>query len=136
MLYHYSYVFPKQAEQKVGYYSTVEWTTAFRENARWYQESYLNLKRPMFLGERGWPELQWLEQFNGRHPKAIQNLINDLASGQLKEELRATQDIRRILGSPVYKVQRSLASLGLAVYWPIRSLWKRMRATIFGRAGA
>ncbi len=132
VMYHYSYVFPKQAEQKVGYYSSVDWTTAFRENQRWYQESYLNLRRPMFLGEKGWPHLQWLEPFKGRQPRTIRELIADLAAGRAPERLRQPDDIRRLLDSPLYAIQRFLARGGLAIYWPFRSLWKKIRASLFG----
>lgn len=136
VMYHYSYVFPKQAEQKVGYYSSVDWTTAFRGNQRWYQESYLNLRQPMFLGEKGRPHLQWLERFNGNHPKAIQELLSDLANNQVTERIRPTNDIRRLLLSPAYKAQRLLARAWLGIYWPFRSLWKRLRARIFGGGGS
>jgi hypothetical protein len=132
VMYHYSYVFPKQAEQKVGYYSSVEWTTAFRENERWYQDSYLKLKRPMFLGEKGWPQLQWLERFRGSHPKVIQELQKAIASGVVREESRQGEDIRRLLASPFYGAQRLLARIGLAIYWPFRTLWKAARNRVLG----
>lgn len=131
-LYHYSYVFPKQAQQKVGYYSNVEWTESFRQNQRWYEESFQLLRKPMFLGEKGWPNLQWLESYEGSHPEAIASLRKDIASAKIAERLRPTEDIEKLLRSPVYSTQRWLARLLLAVYWPLRSIWKAVRRRFVG----
>jgi len=125
-MYHYSYVFPKQSRQKVGYYSNVDWTDAFRDNSRWLDESYVQLKHPMFLGDRG-PELQWLERFEGEHPETIQRLRRDLGSAKVNEPLRWTEDIERLLASPVYYFERMMARVFLAIFWPLRTLWKKLR---------
>ena len=129
-LYHYSYVFPRQAKQKVTYYSNVDWTNAFRQNANWMRDEYLNLMHPMFLSERGWPALQWLERFSGKHPSAIDQIRMNIDSGQIKEPVRPTQDIERLLNSPVYSLEKSLARLFLFVYWPLRVIWKQIRSRI------
>lgn len=131
-LFHYSYVLPKQAQQKVGYYSNVEWTSSFRDNERWFAESYLQLKRPLFLGEKGWPNLQWLERYKGKHPETIEVLRRDIASGKVKETLRATKDIDRLLRSSLYTLQRITARLLLAIYWPLRAAWKTIRRGLLG----
>lgn len=130
-MYHYSYVFPKQTLQKVGYYTNVGWTDMFRKNAGWLQESYFGLKRPMFLGDRKHSALQWLERFKGTHPDAIGELQADLAAGHISEALRPTDDIERLLSSRLYAVERALARAFLAVFWPLRTFWKRIRAVIF-----
>lgn len=119
-LFHYSYVFPKQARQKVGYYSNVSWTEAFRQNQSWLETSYYGLKRPFFLSEKGWPILQWLEKFSGKHPKVIEDLQLDLAKGTLKEDLRATKDIDRLLNSPVYRWATRILHFALPTYWYLR----------------
>lgn len=131
-LYHYSYVLPKQAQQKVGYYSNVEWTSSFRDNKRWFNESFLQLRRPLFLGEKGWPNLQWLERYQGKHPEAILALKSDLAGGKIKETLRPTTDINKLLSSPLYSLQRVAARLLLALYWPLRTMWKAVRRIFVG----
>lgn len=128
VLFHYSYVFPRQARQKVEYYSNVEWTAAFRENQRWFDESYIALRRPMFLGERG--GLQWLEKYEGEHPDVVNALRNDIRSGIVTEPLRSTQDIDELLHSPGYAFRRSVARIFLAVYWPIRIVWKAIRSML------
>lgn len=127
-MYHYSYVFPKQAEQKVGYYSNVTWSAAFEKNKEWYEAQFLGLKSPMHIGELG--GLQWLEPFEGKHPAAIQALIEDLRLGRVQIEQRPVADIDRLLASPWYRVQKRLARLFLQVYWPIRVAWKSVRAKL------
>jgi hypothetical protein len=133
LIYHYSYVFPRQASQKVGYYSNVEWTVAFRNNQSWLEQSYYGLRRPMFLSEKGWPHLQWLERFNHEHPEQIEKLRRDLAEGRASEPLRPTGDIERLLRSPIYALERVLARVWLAVFWPLRTAWKMIRAAVFCR---
>jgi hypothetical protein len=131
-LFHYSYVLPKQAHQKVGYYSNVEWTSSFRDNERWFAESYMLLKRPLFLGEKGWPNLQWLEGYKGKHPEAIEALRKDLKAGKIREILRPTKDISQLLSSSFYSLQRITARLLLAIYWPLRTAWKAIRRGLLG----
>lgn len=129
-LYHYSYVFPKQALQKVGYYSHVEWTDAFRHNEIWFRDQYQNLQSPLHLGER--PGLQWLERFRGSHPEAIERLRTDIDNGIISEKLRPSHDIDRLLDSPLYMVQKLAARLFLFIFWPLRRMWKRLRGWLVG----
>lgn len=133
LMYHYSYVFPKQAQQKVEYYSNVSWSEAFRKNKQWYEQQYLKLKNPMQLGELG--GLQWLERFNGPHPVAILQLREDLLTGKVSEPQRGVQDIVTLLDSPWYWVQTQMARLFLWLYWPARGAWKSMRSFVFKTLG-
>lgn len=135
-LNHYAYVLPKQAEQKAGYYANVSWSEAFRDNQRWYEESYKGLNNPLFLGQRGRWELQWLEPYKGAHPSQIEKLRADLESGKIKERTRATEDIEALLKSPLYQLLRAKASLWLLVFWPLRNVWKRkLRPLLFTSKG-
>ncbi len=119
-LYHYSYVFPKQAIQKVGYYSNVSWTEAFRQNQSWLETSYYGLKRPFFLGEKGWPIFQWLERFSGKHPKVIEDLQAELAKGTVNENLRSQNDIDNLLNSPIYALATRILHFIMPTYWYLR----------------
>jgi hypothetical protein len=123
-LFHYSYVFPKQAQQKVGYYSHVSWTEAFRGNQRWLDESFLGLEDPFFLGEKGKPILQWLERYRETHPEAIQELRANIDSGIVQEKLRPTTDIEKLLNSPAYWLATSLLHMIMPSFWKIRT-WLR-----------
>jgi hypothetical protein len=126
-MYHYSYVFPKQARQKVGYYSNVTWTQSFRDNETWFSESYQALQRPLFLGERGFPILQWLERYPGPHPEAIQRLRADLESGKLTEPQRPAADIERLLASPLYLLATRILRIIMPPYWAVRRWWRLRR---------
>ncbi len=128
-MYHYSYVFPKQAKQKVDYYSNVSWTDAFQGNQRWMEESYLKLKTPLFLGEKGAPIFQWLERYRGSHPEAIVQLRKDLKHGILKEPLRQTFDIEKLLNSPMYWLATRILHTVLPPYWRLRRWLKALSTT-------
>lgn len=119
-LFHYSYVLPKQAEQKVGYYAKVLWTEAFRANQDWYERCYLELKDPFFLGEHGRLIFQWLEPYKGPHPEQIQRLRADLEAGMHDVEIRRTEDIKRLLASPAYRIGTGLLRILMPVYWRLR----------------
>lgn len=124
-MYHYSYILPKQAEQKVGYYSNVSWTEAYRQNQRWLEESFWKLKQPLFLGERGFPIFQWLERYQGRHPSAIRQLRADIERGICQEPLRPTADLERLLRTPWYWLATRLLRLLMPPYWRIRRALRR-----------
>jgi len=126
-MYHYSYVLPKQAVQKVGYYANVDWTEVFRDAANWEAQSYQKLAHPFFVGERGFPMFQWLEAFQGTHPKIIQKLIHDLNEGTLVEEQRDQADIERLLGSIWYRIATRMLRWILTPYWRLRSWLKGRR---------
>jgi hypothetical protein len=119
-LFHYSYVFPKQALQKVGYYSNVAWTDAFRKNRMWFEESYMALEKPLFLGERGKWIFQWLERFRGKHPSIIEQLRDDIREGRVKEPLRQTEDLENLLKSPIYWLITRMLRVVMPVYWRLR----------------
>jgi hypothetical protein len=132
-LYHYSYVLPKQAQQKVGYYANVTWTDAFKENERWYQESYLELKHPFFVGEKGRKVPQWLQRYRGEHPTQIRLLQQDLRDGKLNAELRPVGDIDKLLDSPLYRLGCWLFQAYTFLFWHTRQLLKPLTSSV--RAG-
>jgi predicted O-methyltransferase YrrM len=119
-LYHYSYVFPTQAQEKVKYYSHVAWTDHFRDMERWYQDSYVDLARPFHVGE-GLNYLTWLERHRGPEPRVISRLRADLRSGALRAESRPTGDIEALLSSPSYELRKQLVSAYARLRW---KLWR------------
>jgi hypothetical protein len=124
-MYHYAYTLPKQARQKVNYYATVDWTEAFRENQRWYDQSYLALRNPLFLGERGFPILQWLERFTGDHPPQVETLQQQLTSGELPYKVRSNEDIERLLKTSWYWFLTRLLRMLMPIYWRIMAVFRR-----------
>ena len=126
IMHHYSYVLPKQAAQKVGYYSHVDWTDAFRKSAQWEQQSYLKLKNPFFLGEQGYPILQWLEKFSGNHPESILDLRHQLEHEDRGKELRSNEDIEALLHSFWYPLSTKILRFVMTPYWAMRK-WIKSR---------
>ena len=116
-MYHYSYVLPKQAKQKVGYYANATWSDVFRDNERWLKESYYLLKDPYYIGETGRQMPQWLERYRGPHPYQIMELQKDLLDGQIKEEVRPTEDIDKLLDSKVYFLGKLIFGAILFIRW-------------------
>jgi hypothetical protein len=66
----------------------------------------LNLKNP-YRVHNVYEYQSWLERFDGKHPPQIQALMNDIKSGVVKTEVRKTDDIEKLLRSPVYKIGRA-----------------------------
>ena len=126
-LYHYSYVLPKQARQKVGYYANVTWSDVFRDNERWLKESYFGLRDPYFIGEGGRLMPQWLERYRGPHPARIVKMRQDLSTGRLKEPLRPTEDIEKLLSSPRYTLGRWILRVYLFFFWNATRPARRLR---------
>lgn len=96
-LYHYSYVFPEQVRQKMGYYLKMGWRGV--EDEGWVEHYWSQLGDPL----RVHPDQRlatWLVPFEGEHPRTIQRLREDLATGRLRVEQRPTEDIQRYLASP------------------------------------
>ncbi|MDY6836615.1 MAG: methyltransferase domain-containing protein [Thermodesulfobacteriota bacterium] len=126
-LYHYSYVLPKQARQKVGYYTHVTWSDHYRDNERWLKEGYYGLTDPYFIGEGGRRMPQWLERYRGPHPAEIVKMREDLHTGQAKEPLRPLEDIEKLLSSPRYALGRWVLRAYLFVLWNARQVARRLR---------
>lgn len=104
-LYHYSLVFPKQVREKCSYYQQADW--AQRTAAEhWVQETFLHLRQP-FRVHNVYDYPSWLERFHGTHPPQIAALRRDIASGQIDVEMRSTEDVERLLRSPIYAMGRA-----------------------------
>lgn len=101
-MYHYSFVFPKQIDEKVEYYRHVDWSKL--EHTKWWaEEVYYKFSHPfkIFIIDE-FPG--WICRFKGKHPKAIAEMINDLNEGRYKIVLRQTDDIEKLLNTWWYGV--------------------------------
>lgn len=121
-MYHYSYVLPKQAREKVAYYANCQWTNEFRNIDQWFSERYMRLGEPFHVGE-GCEYFTWLERYNGPHAVQIQTMRRDIECGLLKVELRRTDDIERLLARPSFMLGRWFVRTRLRVE---EELWPRM----------
>ena len=129
-MHHYSCVFPKQAQQKVGYYAHVSWSDSFRHIERWLSESYYELKNPYFIGDVDGFIPQWLERYENQHPAQIVKIRQDLEAGTLKEPLRPVDDIERLLNSRFYRIGRWGLKVSLFILWNVSRLFAFFRSRI------
>jgi hypothetical protein len=113
-MYHYSLVFPKQVTEKSSYYGNAGFFDPSKTQD-WVQNVYFDLRRP-YRVHNVFSDPSWLERFSGKHPEPIGVLRKDLAEGRWSIPLRATDDIERILQSPMYR----LGSLGLRIWGPLQ----------------
>lgn len=106
ILYHYSFVFPKQVYEKAQYYKNADWSR--RDKADWWaNEVYLKLSSPFRVFSIYW-DFSWLKRFKGTHPEQINKMIADIDKGNLKIELRGTSDIESLLMNPFYRFTTGL----------------------------
>ena len=123
LLYHYSLLFPKQVIEKCEYYGKAGW--AERPMAqKWAQDVYINLKNP-YRVHNVYDYPSWLERFKGKHPPQIQSLMKDIQSGSIKTELRKTDDLEKLLRSPIYKMGRSLLKQCERIQRKYHTPWNR-----------
>lgn len=104
-LYHYSLLFPKQVREKCAYYQQAAWARRAVEE-HWAQETFLRLQQP-FRAHNVYDYPSWLERFGGPHPPQIEALRQDITSGRIDVEMRPTEDVERLLRSPIYALGRS-----------------------------
>jgi hypothetical protein len=126
VMQHYSLLFPKQAIEKVEYYSNwglfADWY-ADDEGQRWLQESYLTLRRP-FRVHNVYRYPSWLQRYAGPHPPQIERMIVDIVQGRLPVEIRPMADADRLLRSARYAAGRRLLELAEPVdRWVRRVRW-------------
>jgi len=143
LLYHYSFLFPKQVVGKCEYYSTAAWSVRrYSEAHKWSREVFIELQHPYRVDP--FPHhLGWLERFRGDHPPQVRALRADLQAGKLHIAPRPTDDIKDLLQSPGYRLGRAaLKMVGPVHYFwqgPLRPwrrrLWRFLRDPI-GSAGA
>ena len=108
-LMHYSLVFPLQVEAKVAYHGRINPSTLSRRQM--WADNFRTLANPFQPASDGSVkhDISWLERYDGRHPKAIEELRSDIASGAIHVEQRQTEDVNRLLQSFAYRlIVRSL----------------------------
>jgi len=103
-MYHYCLVFPKQVKEKSNYYSRPQ-EASYKKMNSWAQDSYFSLKKP-FNVHNIYKYPSWLTRYSGNHPEQIQQMNNDIISGNLKIETRSEEDVRAITNSFYYKLIR------------------------------
>ena len=103
-MYHYCDLFPHQVLAKAAIYR-LEKPRVCAEIMEWAEHNYLRLEHPYHVERHYWFPA-WLERFSGEHPPEVEQMMRDVGAGALDVELRRTDDIERLLGSPRYWLGR------------------------------
>jgi glycosyltransferase involved in cell wall biosynthesis len=131
-LYHYSFVFPKQVQDKCKYYSQADWAGHAIGAVEWAYNNFFTLKDP-FRVHNVYQYPSWLERFEGQHPPEIIRLQNDIHDGRISVELRQIDDVEQILRSHSYLMKRAalkkLSPIGRQ-FQSLRSLGARIKQRI------
>lgn len=120
-MYHYDHLFPHQVRQKAAIYR-FEKPRVCAEIERWAEESYIRLGHPFHVERHYWYP-SWLERYRGDHPPEVLRMMADIQTGHLAVEQRRTDDIERLLRSPVYRAGR----LALKAADPVDRVWRWSR---------
>jgi hypothetical protein len=138
-IYHYSYVFPFQAQSKTTYYERQGQYRWWKVNpTEWYKNHYERYT-PWRVHLHRRP-LSWLEPFKGSHPPEITALIQDLAANKIQIAQRDSADINRVVLSWRWRLWQWIGRADV-ILWrlynrPIRALLRPLvrplRARFFG----
>lgn len=130
VLYHYSLLFPRHVEAKCGYYESLS-EGARRERA-WFEDGYMRLHRPFHVFNVS-TQTSWLEPWDGTHPPAILEMMQDIQAGRIVETLRPMVDAHALVARPSYRMMTRLLRLTLPLYrlgllaWHRRPKWMTKR---------
>lgn len=130
-LYHYSLLFPRHVRAKCDYYESLS-GGARRERA-WFEDGYMRLGRPFHVFNVS-SQTSWLEAYDGPHPPAILDMMDDIRAGRLDEPLRPMVDAHALVARPSYRRIIRLLRMTLPLYrlgllaWHRRPGWMSKRA--------
>lgn len=116
-MYHYSHLFPRQVRQKALIYQ-IEKPDDCADVTDWVESGYIQLNHPFHVERQYWIP-SWLRRYRGDHPGAVAQLMADVESGVVAEELRPREDVERLLSSWWY----GPACVGLAAMKPVDTAW-------------
>lgn len=130
VLYHYSLLFPRHVEAKCGYYESLS-EGARRERA-WFEDGYMRLNRPFHVFNVS-SQISWLEPWEGAHPPAVLDMMQDIEAGRIAEPLRPMTDVHALVARPSYRMMIRLLRMTLPLYrlgllaWHRRPRWMSKR---------
>jgi hypothetical protein len=106
-LYHYSLVFPKQVLDKCIYYSHTDWAGHATGAVEWAYNNFFILKNP-FRVHNVYQYPSWLERYHGTHPLEIMHMWKDIEEGRITVDIRANEDVEKLLSSLRYILKRAV----------------------------
>jgi hypothetical protein len=113
-LYHYSLLFPKHVLDKSKYYDAAPWAWC-TGMTQWAEQNYLELRDPFHV-HNVYLHTSWLKRFKGQHPYQIQQLQADIKSGVTPAQMRASEDIEKLLHSIKYNLRVGIAEFLMPLY--------------------
>ncbi|HJW76013.1 MAG TPA: glycosyltransferase family 2 protein [Thermoleophilia bacterium] len=106
-LFHYSLLFPHQVRDKGQYYSNAQHSyRVYGDWNTWMDRAFFSLSSP-YRVHNLYHHPSWLVRYTGPHPVQIERMMRDIRTGAFPIELRATDDIERLLRSWWYPVGRA-----------------------------
>jgi len=105
-MHHYSLLMPRQVLDKSTYYTTQPWGAYSRGALAWAEENYQGPIQFPFRAHNVHIHPSWLERFEGSHPPAVTEMMDDIRSGRVQADLRDNSDVERVLASKRYRALR------------------------------
>jgi glycosyltransferase involved in cell wall biosynthesis len=105
-MFHYAHLFPRQILQKAQIYNR-EKSELYPEIFSWVRNNYNQLGNPYRVERHYWFP-SWIVRFNKSHPPEAQKMMDDILLGKIKEDLRKSDDIERLLKSKGYSLGRHM----------------------------
>lgn len=114
-MFHYTFLFPHQVQQKACYYSTgtpekLAQGGVIEDADLWAERTYQSLEKPYHV-DICQESLSWLERYCGPHPDQVRALMGDVTSGKVRVTSRGVADIEELLRRPSYRIGRCLLSV-------------------------
>lgn len=128
-LYHYSLVFPHQVRYKSDYYSRANWASHIRQARSWAESSFLKLDHP-FRVHNVYQYPSWLERYRRQHPPEIEALRQDIVDKKIVVNMRATDDIERLLNTPIYRLGRFSLKVTGDVWWFGQRIFRKIKTIL------
>lgn len=123
-MYHYDHLFPHQVRNKALFYRR-QAPLLCAEIEEWAEEGYFSLRRPYHVERHYWLPA-WITRYEGPHPPQVERMMEDIRAGRLDVELRATDDVERLLASPRYRA--GCAALKALDYVDRAWSWSKLQA--------
>jgi hypothetical protein len=105
-LYHYTQIFLGQVKAKMAYYENLissmgHTNKIIKDTDVWFEKTFDQLKDPYHVHTvNTWPS--WLVPFEGQHPEVIRQMITDIETGDVREEMREMSDVVDVLKSDAF----------------------------------
>ena len=119
-LYHYSLMFPRQVRNKCAHYANRDWGDYAAGVMAWAERNFLSPVTWPFRAHNVHVHPSWFERFDGRHPPAAKQMMDDAHAGVLDVDCRDNSDVEALLSLKSYRRLRWLLKAMSACHLPGR----------------